>query len=205
MKKVILIGGCPEIFELCMDCEVEIAGVVDHSDQVLHGCNLPYLGTDEVFLSNKEKYLNIPLVVIPESPSIRKRIVEKYRIEGFLFSALISPKADISRSAQLAEGSVIFQYVTITAEAKIGAFARVCHGSRIFHECCIGDFVTIAPGATLLGRVQVEELSYIGTNSTIVPERKVGKECKIGAGSVVIRNVPSGRTVFGVPALPVEV
>lgn len=204
MGKVILIGGCPEIFELCLDCEVEIAGVVDQSDRILHGCDLPYLGNDEVFLSVKEEYLNIPLVVIPEKPVIRKRIVERYRAAGFSFASLVSPDAHISRSAQLAEGSVIFQQVIITAEAKIGAFARVCHGARIFHECCVGDFVTLAPGATLLGRVQVEELSYIGTNSTIVPERKVGKGCKIGAGSVVIRNVPSGRTVFGVPALPFE-
>ena len=45
----------------------------------------------------------------------------------------------------------------------------------------IGDFVHVAPHATLLGGVKVGEGSWIGT------------------GAVVLRDVPDGATVVGVP------
>ena len=44
------------------------------------------------------------------------------------------------------------------------------------------------------------ESSFIGANSTIIQTIEVGKECIIGAGSVVIRNINSNTKVVGNPA-----
>ena len=68
------------------------------------------------------------------------------------------------------------------------------------HDVNMGDFVTVAPRAVLLGRVKVSNNVYIGANSTILPEIHVGENSIVGAGAVVTKNVPSNCIAKGVPA-----
>ena len=69
------------------------------------------------------------------------------------------------------------------------------------HDAEIGDYVTIAPRAVLLGRVKIEENVFIGANSTILPGVVVARNSIIGAGAVVTKNVPEGTIAKGVPAV----
>ena len=54
------------------------------------------------------------------------------------------------------------------------------------HDVQIGDFVTIAPRAVVLGRVKVSNNVYIGANSTILQDIKI-RENLIGAGAVILK------------------
>ena len=44
------------------------------------------------------------------------------------------------------------------------------------------------------------ELSFIGIDTTIIQGIKIGKNVTIGAGSVVIRDIPENTIVVGNPA-----
>ena len=70
------------------------------------------------------------------------------------------------------------------------------------HDAEIGDYVTIAPRAVVLGRVKVEENVFIGANSTILPDVVVAKNSIIGAGALVTMDtqIPPGSLVLGSPA-----
>ena len=68
------------------------------------------------------------------------------------------------------------------------------------HNCAIGNFVTIAPNAVILGRVNIGKGTYIGANSTILPEKSIGDDVIVGAGSVVTKNFDSNLIIKGVPA-----
>lgn len=50
------------------------------------------------------------------------------------------------------------------------------------------------------GRIVVGENSFVGANSIIMPGVHIGKECVIGAGSVVTKDIPDGVVAAGVPA-----
>jgi acetyltransferase-like isoleucine patch superfamily enzyme len=52
----------------------------------------------------------------------------------------------------------------------------------------------------LAGNVEIGEFSLVGINSTILPGIKVGKNCVIGAGSVVTKNLMDNSIVKGNPA-----
>lgn len=199
-KQVILAGGFCEMFELCARCGLEVAGVIDASPAAVRGYDIPYLGTDEVVLADPGRFSHVSLVIVPDAPALRRRIVERYRAAGFSFASVISPDADISATSELGEGVVIQSHVVISAQALIGAFARLNIGVKVFHECQVGNFATVAPGATLLGRVTVGEAAYIGASSTILPERVIGRESTVGAGAVVTHDVPDKQVVAGVPA-----
>ncbi|HPN57619.1 MAG TPA: DapH/DapD/GlmU-related protein, partial [Chitinophagaceae bacterium] len=70
----------------------------------------------------------------------------------------------------------------------------------IDHECIIGDFTHIAPGAVLCGNVKVGRNTFIGANSVIRQGIIIGDNVTIGAGTVVVKDVPDGATVVGNPA-----
>ena len=203
-KQVILVGGFCEMFELCARCGLEVVGVIDASPTALHEYDIPYLGTDDVVIADSGRFSHIPLVVVPDDPVIRRRIVERYRSAGFRFATVISPDADVSPTSELEEGVVVQSHVVIMAQARISAFAKLNVGVKVFHECRVNEFVTIAPGATLLGRVTVEAEAYIGASSVVLPERIIGRSSKVGAGAVVTHDVLDGQVVVGVPARKME-
>lgn len=62
----------------------------------------------------------------------------------------------------------------------------------------------IDPRADRLGKIVVGENTNIGWNAMILPGVTIGKNCVIGCGSVVTKDVPDGSVVAGVPARVIE-
>lgn len=192
-------GGFHEIIELCEDCGVEIVGIIDnHLRGEYYG--YPVLGTDNdaerLFNDLKEN----ALIITPDSPKIREKLVIQYRKIGYKFGTLISPKAVISKSAKIGLGTIIQTGVQVSSETIIGDFCKLNTCSVIMHDNCIGNFVTVAPHAVSLGRVLIKDYVYIGANSTILPELKINESATVGAGAVVTKNVKINAIVKGVPA-----
>jgi serine O-acetyltransferase len=81
------------------------------------------------------------------------------------------------------------------------------HGVVIGETAIVGDDVTLYQGVTLGGTGKehgkrhptIEDNVVVGGGAKILGNIIVGKNCRIGAGSVVLRNVPEDSTVVGVP------
>ena len=97
-------------------------------------------------------------------------------------------------------GVMIAPNVSINALAKIGIGAICNTYSVIEHECIIGDFAHIGPGAILCGNVHVGENSFVGAKSVVRENIHIGKNVLIGAGSVVVKDIPDNCKVVGNPA-----
>jgi len=107
--------------------------------------------------------------------------------------------AFIAEGVQIGEGSQILANTSISVGVKIGKACIVNTGSQIDHECVIEDGVHIMPGAILTGCVHVEKFVTIGSGAIILPRLRIGSGSFIGAGAVIIRDVPSHSVVVGNP------
>lgn len=50
------------------------------------------------------------------------------------------------------------------------------------------------------GKIEIDDNTFIGANVTVLPNVYIGKNCIIGAGSVVTRSIPDNSIAAGVPA-----
>lgn len=75
--------------------------------------------------------------------------------------------------------------------------------SHVAHNCIIRANTLVTAGVMFCGGVKVGKNSWIAPNSSIHQQTKIGENCTIGMGAVVLTNVKDGRTVFGNPAMKV--
>ena len=129
--------------------------------------------------------------------TLRKKVVDD--LECPIAEAAIHPRAVVSTSATVGEGTVVMAGAIINADARIGRHCIVNTGASIDHECQIGDFVHVAPHATLCGAVTVGEGTLVDAGAVIISRVKIGKRCVVAAGSVVLRDIPDGCVAYGNP------
>jgi len=116
------------------------------------------------------------------------------------FGRVKHPSAIVDDSVKMDVGSVIFHNVVVQADVSIGKHVILNTSSSVDHDCILGDFVHVAPNATLCGNVQVGEGTLIGAGTIVTPNITIGKNCLIAAGSVITKHIPDFAIVRGNPA-----
>lgn len=134
--------------------------------------------------------------------TLRKHLYQKLIEQSERLATICHPRSIVSRNADIGQGSQIIAGAVINTGTRIGHNTIINTGSTIDHHNVIGDHVHIAPGAHLGGEVVIKDEVLIGIGSTIAPRCKIGKGCIIGAGSVVLNDIPDGVIAYGSPAQP---
>lgn len=112
---------------------------------------------------------------------------------------LVHPSAIVSRSAVIGAGTVVMARAVINAGAVIGRNCIVNTGAIVEHDCRIDDHVHIAPGATLGGGVRLGIFVQVGLGAVVLPYIAIGAGAVVGAGGVVLKDLPADVTAAGVP------
>lgn len=133
---------------------------------------------------------------------VRKQVFERIATEGFATPRLIHPRAVVEPSAKVASGAQIFALSFVGSAVEVGFGAIVNSGAIVSHDCVIGDFAHIAPGALLAGSVRVGAGALIGMGVTAAVGVEVGEWARIGNGARLLGNVPAGSIVHAGASWP---
>jgi len=68
------------------------------------------------------------------------------------------------------------------------------------HDVEIGDFAHVSPNAAMGGASHLGMLSHLGIGAVVIQCVSIGAHTIIGAGAVVVRDIPDKVIAFGVPA-----
>lgn len=102
-----------------------------------------------------------------------------------------------------------FTGIEIHPGAQIGHRFFIDHGMGVVigETAIIGDDVTLYQGVTLGGTGKekgkrhptIEDNVFIGAGANVLGNITIGQNSRVGAGSVVLRDVPADSTIVGVP------
>jgi len=163
--------------------------------QLINGA--PVIGIDDV-----RQYLPALYAVgAIGDPRLREHAVGEAESIGCQFATLIAPTVEYDRSTvMIGYGSIICGGSIVTVNVSIGAHVIINLDCTIGHDSVIEDYATISPGCHLSGYTMIRRGAFLGTGAVTIERCEIGTRSVIGAGSVVIRNIPPDVTVIGVPA-----
>ncbi len=132
----------------------------------------------------------------------RMQVVEKIRslVPQFSFITAIHPSAQLAKDVFVGEGSAIMAGAILNPGSRAEKFCIVNTNAVLDHDSIMCPFSSLAPGATIGGKVRIGVCSAISIGASVVHEVEIGEHTVIGAGAVVAENVAPGVVAVGVPA-----
>ncbi|RLZ10541.1 NeuD/PglB/VioB family sugar acetyltransferase [Faecalibacter macacae] len=146
------------------------------------------------------RYERLGIVISIANPIIKQKIYNSIsNTSNIFFPNFIHNNTWISKKVKIGQGNIIYPGVSINYETEVGDFTTINMNVSIGHNCCINKFSTLSPGVNIAGFTRVDRGSFLGIGCCSTQGHTIGKYCTIGAGSVIIRDVPDYAVVVGNP------
>jgi len=212
MKRTVILGAggfAREVLDILLaqnavSKQYGILGFIDENPamkgRILNG--YPVLGGFDWFASKDQGAIHAACGI--GSPLQRKKVVTKAEDMGLQFCNVIHPTAVLTPFVSLGVGVVITAGTILTNQILVGSHVHINLDVTIGHDCVIEDFCTIAPGVHISGNVKLGTGVSVGTGAVVVQGVSIGSWSIIGAGAVVIKDIPERVTAVGVPARVVK-
>lgn len=137
-------------------------------------------------------------------PVIKKKVMDKLDGSKNKYPVLIHPSVICSDRVSFGEGSIICAGNIITVNVEIGKHVIINLDCTIGHDANIGDYSTVLPSVNVSGFVKTEECVSVGTGSAVIQGVNIGRNTVVGAGAVVVKDLPANCTAVGSPAKPIK-
>lgn len=205
MKSVIIgAGKYGEVYLTYLkESGVDVVGFLDDDPKVADRQfgGLPVLGPISILPTLKDRY-GITAVYCPlGNNKLRVKFLREAVSLGYETPCYIHPSVIISPNVEIGNGVYILLGTQIMPYTKIEDFVMISMNVNIAHHNILKTGTFLSTGCNFGASIVAEENSYCGIGSTIMTGlHRLGKDCLIGAGAVVIKDVPDGAVMAGVPA-----
>lgn len=203
MKKECIIVGVGKYGQVYMEYlknEYEVTGFYD-DDSSLHGQsieNVKVKGNVQEAIDNES---GCSVFVPIGNNNIRVKILKDFQNKGFYIPSFIHSQTIIDSSVKIGQAVYILPGTNIMPLTEIGDYSMISMGVNIAHHNIIEEGCFFSQGANIGASINLKKYTYVGIGATLMTGVKyVGQNSMIGAGAVVINDVPDNAVVAGVPA-----
>ncbi|MDZ4697875.1 MAG: acetyltransferase [Deltaproteobacteria bacterium] len=130
----------------------------------------------------------------------RRRLAQGCLDAGLALATAVHPRAIVAGDVKIGPGSMVAGGAILNPGTVLSSNVIVNTGAIVDHECMLAAGVHVGPGCQLGGCVQIGEESWIGIGASIIHQRKIGARTIVGAGAVVVEDLPADVVAYGVPA-----
>ncbi len=180
----------------------QVVGFLDNNAEI-HGRRIdgiPVLGPLDDLTTLADQHDVDGVIVAIGDNGVRRGLARHLDRTGLTVLNAVHPSATLAHNVTLGRNVVVAAGVVVCAHCQIGDSVILNTGCLIDYQTMIGEGCHICPGVRIAGRVKVEPGVFVGIGATVVPKVTLGCESIVGAGAVVIEDVPALATVIGVPA-----
>lgn len=132
---------------------------------------------------------------------IRVKLLKKIEENGFEIPSYIHPQTIIHPSVKIGKAVYILPGSNVMPLSVIGNYSMISMGVNIAHHTIIEDACFFSQGSNIGASILLKTLAYVGISATLMTGLKtIGRNSLIGAGAVVIKDVPENAVMAGVPA-----
>lgn len=211
MKKLVILGGsgigmiAASVAQDLGFYEVKgfLNDVIDVGSNIGKFNKFPVLGKTEdltKYLDDKDTYFFIAYVGLQNEKNTYNKISE-FQIPEDRFATLIHPTAIIPKGfCSIGNGVLMAPLSQLSPDTTIGDNCILLPNSFLGHDSTMEHFAHLATNAVVGANVRVGRAVHVGSNSTIREKINIGDFSLIGAGAMVIGNVPENSIVVGNPA-----
>lgn len=181
-----------------------LLGFMDDNDEIQNSLINGYkvLGKSSDVIHYPEAYF----VCAVGASRVRERIVNKLKSinPDIKFGTVIDPTVEMSNLVTVGEGTIICAHTIITVNIEIGSHVIINLDCTVGHDAILKDFVTLYPSVNVSGITNIGHAVELGTGMQIIQGKTVGDYSIVGAGAVVVKDIPEKCTAVGSPAKPIK-
>jgi len=187
--------------ELAEECGYKVVAFFD-DDKNKHGDFINGVNIENSFSSLKtDFFLNKNFIVAIGNNKIRQNLMESIKSKGGKTPTIIHPRAIISKSVNIGDGSYIQANAVIWSYVSLGKYNIISPNVVVAHHTKTGDACLISTLSGIGASIDIEDCVFIGMGSTIVTGvKKISKDSLVGAGAVVLKDIEDSGVYAGVPA-----
>lgn len=179
----------------------QLRGFVDdrpsHNDlHLLEEFKVPFLGNTMVL----REIGPCSAVIAVGSNRARASLAARLREFDIDFPYLVHPDATLGLGVVLGPGAVVAAGARLNTRVVLGAHAHVDQNVAVGHDAVFKDFARANPSACISGSTMLEEGCLVGAGATVLQGLTLGSWSVVGASGCVVKDVPPGVVVKGVPA-----
>lgn len=158
-------------------------------------------GTDAV-----RNYMDAYFVCAVGASRVRETIIWNLKAinPNIKFATVIDPSVEMSDLVTIGEGTIICAHTIVTVNITIGDHVIINLDCTIGHDAILRDYVTLYPSVNVSGMTDIGRCSELGTGMQIIQGKSVGEYSIVGAGAVVVKDIPANCTAVGSPAKPIK-
>jgi len=207
MKNVLIFGASGH-GSVILDCieksgEYNVIGFIDSykpKGKRINGYQI--LGTESNLPELVERYSIHGGIVAIGDNWIRKKVVDRIHkiLPEFNFISVIHPTATVGKDVHIGKGTVLMPGAVVNANSSVGDYCIVNTNSSLGHDGKMETFSSLASGVCLGGNCYLGRFSAISLGAKVIENITVFEHTVVGAGSLVLSDLPSNVVAYGSPA-----